>query len=142
MTSSTSLDIATLTTAELTNMRPTESAPTVISLVTALPELDTCDQDAQTLLATNMIVPDTTVTAIASVSELSAHDRVYAEQVQDDQMHYLRRGKRKDHPTMPKTSAKRLRDNRSFSELEQHDLTQRYTSYDLEQKALTHHDTT
>ena len=125
-------------------MRTSESSPTAISSVTALPEQDTCDQahDSQTLHVTNMIVPDKTVTAIASVSELSAHDREYAEQVQDGQMHHLRRGKRKDHPTMPKTSTKRLRDNRNISELEQHDLTQGYTSYDLQQRALSHSDTT
>ena len=88
-----------------------------------------------------MIVPDTTVTAITSVSEISAQDRYYAEQVQDGQMHQLGRRKRKDHPTMPKTNKKRLRDN-SISELQQHDLTQGYTSYDLQQRALTHRDTT
>ena len=43
---------------------------------------------------------------------------------------------------MTKTSIKRLRDNRSISEPEQHDLTQGYTSYDLEQKALTHNAST
>ena len=57
-------------------------------------------------------------------------------------MNQLRKGKRKDHPTRPKSSTKRLRDNRSSSELEQHDLTQGYTSQDLQQNALTHSDTT
>ena len=57
-------------------------------------------------------------------------------------MHQLRRGKRKDNPTMTKTSIKRHRDNRSISELQQHDLTQGYTSQDLQQKVLTHSDTT